>query len=336
MPALRTELTEIVTGLGMLGIKSLDEALKERPPEMLNVSSSNFDRLEKARTGGQHPLLFESAWKNGRAFLRSRDGLRGRRPRRVEWKGSHRPPGYEQVPADLRVDYVYMVSCKYRSRILHNASPVHLFDRLLSTRRGRRINWYSEVAPYEYQNLYQACLKHLGTSDLPESVNDLSSRNRKRLKKEFERTWPPGIVKPYRLFCNAVSRVSTDRWQKALSQHQALREEMLWRLLRLQSAPYFILGMTSSKCPVRFRVDTPWDFRQRYTFRSFEPEADTGAGQPTVNWRADLADKRSGAPMLVEGHVEVRWSHGRFRGAPEAKVYLDTAIDQTPGYSPLR
>ncbi len=35
------------------------------------------------------------------------------------------------------------------------------------------------------------------------------------------------------------------------------------------------------------------------------------------------------------GHVEVRWSHGRFRGAPEAKVYLDTPHADVPGYSPL-
>ena len=35
------------------------------------------------------------------------------------------------------------------------------------------------------------------------------------------------------------------------------------------------------------------------------------------------------------GHVEVRWSHGRFRGAPEAKVYLDTQPTDVPGFWPL-
>jgi hypothetical protein len=35
---------------------------------------------------------------------RSSDGLRGRPPRRVEWKGPHRPPGDDVIPADLRQD----------------------------------------------------------------------------------------------------------------------------------------------------------------------------------------------------------------------------------------
>jgi hypothetical protein len=39
--------------------------------------------------------------------------------------------------------------------------------------------------------------------------------------------------------------------------------------------------------------------------------------------------------MPVDGHVEVRWSHGRFCGPPEAKVYLDTPHQAVPGYFAL-
>ena len=336
MPALRTELTEIVTGLGMLGIDCLDEALDARPQEMLNVTTREFDRLSRARDTGEHDGLFEDAWRNGQAFASSVDGLRHRKPLRVEWKGSHRPPAYEQIPADLRVDYVYLVSCKYKSSILYNVSPAHLFEQLLTTRTRQQIDWFSKAAPDEYQNLYQACRDYLGTVDLPQSVHDLNGQNRQRLKETFQRTWPPDITGPYRQLCTAVSEVSASRWQTALGKRQAVGEEMLWRILRLQSAPYFIIGMASDQQPVRFRVDTPWDFRQRYTFRSFEPEADTSAGQPKVIWQAEIADTLSGEPIQVKGHVEVRWSHGRFSGAPEAKVYLDTPHQETPGYSPLR
>lgn len=303
---------------------------------MLNVNAPVFDRLSRARACGQHDALFEAAWKNGQAFASSVDGLRGRKPLRVEWKGSHRPPAYEQIPADLRVDYVYLVSCKYRSNILYNASPSHLFEQLLATRTRQQINWYSRTAPGEYQDLYKACRDHLESADLPQSVHDLTGQNRQYLKAKFKRTWPPNIKEPYRQLCTAVAEVSAGHWQQALGKRQGAHEEMLWRLLRLQSAPYFIIGMASDQHPVRFRVDTPWDFRQRYTFRSFEPEADATAGQPKVKWRAELSDKLSNEPIRVNGHVEVRWSHGRFNGAPEAKVYLDTPHQETPGYSPLR
>ena len=38
----------------------------------------------------------------------------------------------------------------------------------------------------------------------------------------------------------------------------------------------------------------------------------------------------------VAGHIEVRWSHGRFGGLPEAKGYLDVPHHRVPGYFELR
>ena len=60
---------------------------------------------------------------------------------------------------DLRIDHVYLVSCKYLSNILFNASPMHVFDDLLvggQSRRGRGLggDWFAETAPEQYQELY--------------------------------------------------------------------------------------------------------------------------------------------------------------------------------------
>ena len=60
------------------------------------------------------------------------------------------------------------------------------------------------------------------------------------------------------------------------------------------------------------------------------------AGQPKVEWVARYRTRDgTGETRSVRGHVEVRWSHGRFAQPPEAKVYLDTPIEQVPGYHPL-
>jgi len=59
------------------------------------------------------------------------------------------------------------------------------------------------------------------------------------------------------------------------------------------------------------------------------------AGQPEVSWRATVRERASGAQVDIHGHVEIRWSHGRFQGAPEAKVYLDMPHMDVPGYFPL-
>ncbi len=105
-------------------------------------------------------------------------------------------------------------------------------------------------------------------------------------------------------------------------------------MLRLASGTYYVLGVSRTGGTLRLRVMTPWDFRQRYELRGFDIEA-AGAGQPQVRWRAAVDDREWGEERCVEGHVEIRWSHGRFAGPPEAKVYLDTPHAEVPGYVPL-
>jgi hypothetical protein len=337
MPDLRTEITEIVTGLAMLGFRDLDQVLAAQPHVVTNVGPEQFDRLRAARATGAHDPLFATAWDNGAVFARSEEGLRGRPVWRLEWKGGHKPPGYEQIPADLRVDHVYLVSCKYGSSILHNVAPAHLFDRRLAERRrGAGVaDWYADVAPEAYQELYSACRHELGHDALPTDVTALDATHRDALKPLLRgRTWPGDVDRVYREFSHAVALCSVERWKSSLPDARA-REEMVWRLLRLQAAPYFVLGAASDGTPLRYRVDTPWDFRTRYRLRSFDawPEA---AGQPLVRWRADVDDRDDGVARVITGHVEIRWSHGRFSGAPEAKVHLDTHPHEVAGYVVLR
>jgi hypothetical protein len=337
MPDLRTEISEIVTGLAMLGFRDLDHVLAAQPHVVTNVDDDHFARLRAARDGGVHPVLFDTAWDNGVTFARSDEGLRGRPPWRLEWKGAHKPPGYEQVPADLRIDHVYLVSCKYGSSILHNVAPAHLFERRLAERRrGSAVSdWYADVAPEAYQELYAACCGAIDVPALPDHVSRLEPTHRDRLKRDLRgRAWPDGVDRIYREFSHAVALRSVERWKAALRDSLA-REEMLWRLLRLQAAPYFVLGATADGSPLRYRVDTPWDFRTRFALRSFDAWPDP-AGQPLVRWRADVHDREADHLRHVEGRVEIRWSHGRFSGAPEAKVHLDTHPHEVAGYVVLR
>lgn len=333
MASLRTEITEIVTGLAMLGTGDVDWALRARSAAMANVTGPHWDRVSGARHDPAHEADFASAWANGLAFLNAADGLRGRIPRRVEWKGHDRLPTAADVPADLRVDHVYLVSCKYLSKILHNPSPTALFDRCLGERTAASVpDWYAEVAPRQYDELYAAARLALPALDLPEQHQSLDRNQRLALAAALRRTLPAPIGAVYRDFAFTVADCSARRWAMALGD-LAARERMLWRLLRLSAAPYFILG-SSRGSSLRLRIDTPWDWRQRYRLRAFEVWGEP-AGQPLVRWQANVADRDAGADRSVRGHVEVRWSHGRFSGAPEAKVYLDTPHEAVPGYQPL-
>jgi hypothetical protein len=163
-------------------------------------------------------------------------------------------------------------------------------------------------------------------------VAELDRAGRAALKAALAGGWPDGAATRYRELAAVVAEESAARWRARLGR-KGDREEMAWRLLRLQAAPYFVLGTTDA-ATLRVRVGTPWDWRQRFDLLGFEVVAEAG-GQPRVGWRLEVHDRELAEDRAAAGHVEVRWSHGRFAQPPEAKVYLDTPHRHVPGYFPL-
>ncbi|HEU5084859.1 MAG TPA: hypothetical protein VFU14_16075 [Acidimicrobiales bacterium] len=330
----RTTVSELATALGMLGHGTIGWAVLQRPAEVL-VDDQAWEQLEHGLHDPALHALGEAAFDNGTAFAQHAEGLGGRRPGRIEWTGGHRPPGDQVIPADLRVDHVYLVSCKYLSKVVHNAAPARVFDHLLkATDVHDRADWYGQVAPAAHRELAAAAARAVGCP-FPDDPCTAIPADRRRLRdalRELGRRWPDDAVEPYQVLCAEVSRRSAERWRAAAASRGA-QEQLLWRLLRLASAPYFVLGAGRHDV-IRLRIDTPWDWRQRFELRSFDIEPDA-AGQPQVRWAASVVDRAAGCDVVVEGHVEVRWSHGRFGAPPEAKVYLDTPHAEVPGYVPL-
>jgi len=169
--------------------------------------------------------------------------------------------------------------------------------------------------------------------ELPSLATDLTSAQRDALGTWLRPGWPPGVKDLYVALSNAVARASVHRWEAAMDRGGA-GEAMLWRLLRIGSAPYFVLG-SSAERSLRLRIATSWDWRQHFQLGSISLEPQRG-GQPRVGWHAVVRDRTSAETFEVTGHIEVRWSHGRFGGLPEAKGYLDTPHHLVPGYFALR
>jgi hypothetical protein len=332
VPSAKTEITEIVTGLAIAGAPTLAEALLARA--VANVGDDVWERLVSLERAGQHRQEFAAAWTNGQVFLAAADGLGGRAPRLVEWKGPTQAPGDEVVPADLRIDHVWLVSCKYLSKVLANAAPSRLFDRGLAGGPSRTAgDWYAEVAPVAYQALYAQVRLELGTrASLPPHALDLTPTHRAELRAYLDAGWSAEAQAAYRTLAVEVGRASAVHWKRTLAK-RADAEAVLWRLLRIGSAPYFVLGAQRDRS-LRLRVMTPWDWRQAFELKRFDVWGDD-AGQPQVRWQAVIRERATGEEHAVEGHVEVRWSHGRFGKPPEAKAYLDTPHHRVPGYVTL-
>lgn len=329
MASERTFVTEVATGLGMVGDDDLASVIARRPVEVVNLTTQNWEHLASLWESGRFETDFVAGFLNGRAFLTAADALNGRRPRIIEWTGGRRAPGDEVVPSDLRIDHVYLVSCKYLSRILHNPSPARLVEGLLTHAPVLDArDWFQRVAPVEYQDLYEGCAAAVDGEPLPARAADMSVLQRRRVALTLRNGWPAGTTDAYARLCRSVSEATAQAWRARLSPRNV--ELMLWRLLRIGSAPYFVLGSSQSGS-MRLRIDTPWDWRQTFRLRRFVVAAQ-GGGQPRVGWSAVYEVRETAEERTVDGHVEIRWSHGRFGQPPEAKVYLDSPHEAVPGY----
>lgn len=328
-----TLITEICTGLGMIPTVKLESVFDSGVPvELVGVDDGTWESLQEWWSTGAYSEPFSHAFEDGRYFFESNLGLRHRSPQAIEWKGPHQSPEDDPLPADLRIDGVFIISCKNLSKVLLNPSPAALFRSALRNPDLRGHDWYEEIAPVELANLYSASVRHLGLVGLPASPVDLTRDQRDILKDRLARRWPTALAPEVAEFVSAVSVRSAALLSQTLATKRD-RERFYWRLLRIHSAPYFILGRQASG-PARLRVLTPWDIRRRFAFGTLEI-GPASAGQPQVQWNASFTDNESGETRETVGHVEIRWSHGRFCGAPESKIYLDTPHEEACGYVPI-
>ena len=254
-------------------------------PRQLRVGDEVWDHLASIAASGRFATELSSAFANGRALLDAPDGLRGRTPLVIEWTGGRRPPGDEVAPIDLRIDHVYLISCKYESDILANASPARLFDGLLATvgnvgphrlvrgGRSRRVGRPLPVLPGR-DRARPACRRHRRSA-----VGKRSDGCATPWAAGPTRT--PSHAPPTPTLCRAVSHASARRWAEQLESSGIARETMLWRLLRIGSAPYFVLGHDRrTGLPARYRIASPWDWREQFELSAFSVSPSPGRTAP--------------------------------------------------------
>lgn len=353
MPSLKTKVTEVATALGIIGDygTAADAIASEGPPGIGNLSDEDWADIVEAYRDGELTKEFECAFGNGRHFLEAELGAA--KPKSVEWRGPRKALYHHDIPADLRINSVYLVSCKYNSKVLLNPSPCALFDGALAERvRGE--HWYRRVAPTEYRAFYEDYVATANSQPTAQPVErllwqdddvaeqavryaraypadpvELTREQRDLLRKAFPRKLPSSLEAPYRRMARAVASESARRWEASAKGRE---RDLLLKMLRVSAVDYFFLGTQGGR-PQRLKLINSADWHAQYSVESFAASPSDEALQPQVNWCAEIrarADAQRGC--RVEGHVEVRWSHGKFCGNPEAKVYLDTPVEQVPGY----
>jgi len=332
----KTKLTELGTAVGLIYEPSdgWDGALERL--EIPGIATEVWQPVVLPATRPDSPSreLLLRALGNGRAFRRQ--VLRDRRPDRVEWSGGIRAVWTSDVPRDLTVDGVWFIQAKYDSTCVLNTSPGALVDELLVDHTlESRLSWFEEVALDQLQAYYEHVRASIALADLPTSVRDLDKAAKSVLKRAMRSRLPsPTEDAAYAELCRAVSLETVLRWRHRL--HAATlpqRTQMLFRMLRIAGGPYWLLG-TKGHAPVQLRVTDTRNWRERFELKRFTV-VDAHAGQPQVDWRAEITDRVGGERRSVEGYCEVRWSHGKLQGNPECKVQVTTPLEQIPGYERL-
>jgi hypothetical protein len=214
-----------------------------------------------------------------------------------------------------------------------NTSPGSLVDELLVDHTVEsRLSWFEEVALGQLQAYYDQVRATIALTDLPVDVRDLDRANKATLKQSMRARRPTaGEDAAYAELCRAVSLETTLRWRHRLEAATLpQRTQMLFRMLRVAGGPYWLLG-TKGHAPVQLRVADTRTWREQFELKRFTV-VDAHAGQPQVDWRADVFDRLAGERRAVEGYCEMRWSHGKLQGNPECKVQVTTPLDRLPGY----
>lgn len=334
MASSKTRLTELGTAAGLL----YDPAVAwPDSVEQLEIPGIDAEIWRPVVTTATRPAstdrqLLLHALDNGRAFRQR--VLDGRLPGHVEWSGGAQSTWMSDIPRDLTVDGVYFIQAKYDSTCVLNTAPATLVDDLLRDEGGgHRPDWYAEVAPRELQTYYATVRRRAGVDGLPTDIRDLDRDHRQGLKTWMRANEPNAREHDaYLELCRAVSEQTASRWRRHLAAATpAQQTQLLFRMLRIAGGPYWMLG-TKGTAPVRLAVTDTRSWRERFRLRRLVL-ADAHAGQPQVNWRAEITggDERH----VVEGYCEIRWSHGKLQGHPECKVQVTTPLAAIPGYAPM-
>jgi hypothetical protein len=337
MASSKTALTELGTALGLLWDPEQPWPTSVESLEIPGIAAEVWHPvvLPALAPGARDRDLLLAALSNGRAFRL--EVLGGRCPHLVTWTGADKSVWPSEIPRDLTVDDVWFIQAKHDSTCVLNTSPFAVFEMLLfDTDTATHESWYEAVAPLELQAYYEAVRLATAPGELPAEVGALDRADRLLLKGLMRSGHEPDPTEQatYAALTEAVSTRTAHHWLARLSRATpGQRTRLVLRMLRVAGGPYWLLGSKGAE-PLRLRVCDTRAWRQRFELRGLLAEAG-GAGQPQVNWRADVLDRATRRSVAVDGFCEVRWSHGKLQGSPECKVQVTTPLHHLPGYDPM-
>jgi len=334
MPTPKTECTELSVGFGLLGLDPLNASASQVNSYWIDtLNASKFS--EFVRKFSAEESYYRRFFAIGVNLRHSHRLFKSTNITTVRWEGPQQQASSVTIPMDL-IAANTPISVKADSNVVSNPSPYILFVSLpggtFSPTRSE--NWYAAIAPDKYQALYELTLKITGF-DMPASVTDyhqiIRGAGRKRLGKAIQAFSTLDIVpfnQLYTSFCHEVAQQSADLFNRDLTKSlsgplkNSIAENIIKRFFRLGDSEYVLCGLDSNN---DFGITVPalTSWKRKWNFKNLIAHADLSRGQSVVNFELIVEEKSDRREYSFPFHAEIRWSHGKFVGGPEAKLYKE-------------
>jgi len=342
MPTAKTECTELSVGFGLLGIDPAGLSTEQ----ILNLFSGT---LSPTKYVG-YLQEYENQSRLYAQFIELGRRLRNTYPlfanlSQVTWSGPQQQAATTSASKDLFAANV-PISVKNESNVVLNPSPYNLFITIPSGSMPatNAENWYEMTDPRGIQELY-TFVQARGGLALPRTFSEFervaSREDRDALQayiKSLGGETKSEFTLRYRQMCRNVSTVSANQFnrnfQTALNSNirSSVLENIVKQFFRMNAVPYILVGLDKHR-PFGLQIPDVTEWKRNWKIASLDAVPDLTRGQSVVDICMVVEEKTSRTTHSMYFHVEIRWSHGKFCGNPEGKLYKEFSWSSVPFFS---
>ena len=262
---------------------------------------------------------------------------------KVIWTGMETGLDHGPVARDLLIDNTNIrISVKENAQLFQNHSPVKVFDKWSrglfdSSRDG---DWFLTVASKELNDYYQACggqslTGHKTVEDYYENVTGTDSSGKKRRKKltnhvkNLHDQNNSEALQAYKKLCIKVSEASANIFNKNLEKTFPTIKtgnfkaedfiQLFSFFFKLDENEHILCG-TEDNSGFAVLIHNLVNWEKKFSITNIKAKP-LDAGQPEVLITFSFLDKILNTSFDYSIQCQVRWSHGKFCGNPESKLY---------------
>ena len=255
-------------------------------------------------------------------------------PKQIVWTGKQNIGATVAVAKDIEVAN-YRISVKENANVFINGSPITVFEDMPSGLFGikrKGDDWFLKIARDELQGYFLECKAYAKSASGFETIEDFYKKTAKEERKTFgaevallHKQKNQKVLLAYSALCQKVSTVSADifnsklvDFRKANPSISAL-QPIFHYFFRINGVKYILAGTENNK-PFAVVLESSSDWTKKYQFLGITA-APRPAGQPEVLLSFRFKNVATKEEFAVDLKIEIRWSHGKFCGNPEAKIY---------------